>query len=119
MTLPINSTGPVGCGPDFKLPWNTTRTMADVWADKPDVAPPEPKQARARSEPESHTAKAGFAGKGDELFVLRDWQGAYLHSSCEGMTQNAQFAWKGTEHQLRRVREKYPNTADLLASAAA
>lgn len=106
--------------PDFRLPWNATVTMADVWSEKPDLqkrvclAPPRP-----RAKPESHTAKVPFAGRSDETFVLRDWQGSYLHSSCTGMTRNVGFAWKGSDRQLRKVREKFPSTEGLVASAIA
>lgn len=103
----------------FTLPWNTTVTMADVWAAKPELQKRVSLAPRPRAKPERHVAKVPFAGRSDETFVLRDWQGSYLHSSCTGMTRNVGFAWKGSERQLRKVREKFPSTEELVASAIA
>lgn len=104
------------------LPWNTTRTMAEVLAEqdaadrrtikqigRPAYGPP-------RRDPPPVEVKAPYAGTEKKRYVLRALDGAYLHQSCAGMTKNQSFAWRGTHSQLERVQPKFP---DLIASEVA
>lgn len=89
----------------FTLPWNTTRSMADVWTNDPKLDDRKP------------AAKLGRPPV--QNFRLHDWQGSFLHESCDGMTMDERLAWKGNARQLAAVRARYPNTSKLIASEVA
>lgn len=100
------------------LPWNTTRTMADVWAHDPKLDGRKP--SPVRTTPESKELPPAKMGRpSSQNFRLQDWQGSFLHESCAGMTRDERLAWKGNAKQLAAVRQRYPNTSNLIASEVA
>lgn len=73
------------------------------------IAPDETVPDIVQQRPRAHVAKgAQFrlrAGRGD---------GKYLHMSGIGMTDNKNYAWIGTEAQLLKLRQKFPDARDLV-----
>lgn len=83
--------------------------------EPPTVAPdPTPKPRKPyKRQPDPRPA---YAGKEKANLRLRDWQGAYLHMSGQGMTRDKNNAWIGTQTQLDRLRSSQPETRELIAS---
>jgi hypothetical protein len=81
--------------------------------------PPPPEDAIAPDE--TVTPSNGFSAprpprpKGAQ-FRLRAGrgEGKYLHMSGVGMTDNKTYAWIGTEAQLLKLRQKFPDARDLV-----
>lgn len=46
-------------------------------------------------------------------FYLRNDAGEYLHCSCESMTGDRNYAWRGNEQHLVAVRRRFPLAQDL------
>lgn len=92
--------------------------------------PPEPVPA-PQPEPDHPEPLPGFGGEFVSLpaiqlrkpkpakteFYLRADGGKYLHQSCQGLVPGKSYAWRGTEQQLLRVRERFPETRDMAEEA--
>jgi hypothetical protein len=61
--------------------------------------------------------KATPKASGKTLFYLRSDNGKYLHQSCQGLVPGPTYAWKGTEAQILKVREKFPDVAGYTEEA--
>lgn len=114
-----------GAVPDgFTLPWNTTRTMADVFreqdlADRRMILASAPVEVRMAPKSKERRPPVRMGRPPLQNFRLHDWQGSFLHESCLGMTKDERQAWKGNAKQLAAVRERFPNTVYLIASEVA
>lgn len=49
----------------------------------------------------------------DQFFARHVGRGVYLHMSCQGVTGNAAYAWKGTATQFNNLVELYPQFAEF------
>lgn len=65
--------------------------------------------------PELRKAQPKASGK--VLFYLRSDNGKYLHQSCQGLVPGPSYAWKGTEAQIFKVRDKFPEALGLTEEA--